>query len=477
MNPLPNIEHNYIDGQWHKASTEQTFCVVNPATEQPLGHLYLSGETEIDQSVCAAQRAFDIYSQFSVEQRLHIIEQLITAYEARFDDMVHAITLEMGAPVTLSQKAQAAVGLGLLKSTREALRDFRFAQYKGSTLIRREPIGVCGLITPWNWPMNQVVCKVAPALASGCTMVLKPSEYAPFSAALFAEMIGQTDLPTGVFNLVYGAAEAGAALAKHPKVDLISVTGSTRAGVAVATAAAPSIKRVTQELGGKSPFIIVPGADLQQAVNSCVERNTTNTGQSCNAATRLLVPQQDYPQVVEFIQQAVAKLNVGDPLDPDTDLGPLVNKAQFERVNHYIALGKNSQATLIAGGHIPAEKGFFVQPTVFGDVTNDMPIAREEIFGPVLSVICYQDLDEAIDIANDTDYGLCAYVFASDEQSAMPVAEKLRAGMVHVNGAIAQLDAPFGGYKMSGNGRERGEIGFDEFLEYKSVFLNSESSK
>lgn len=476
MTPLPNIERNFIDGQWRKANTTSTLAVINPATEQPLGTLHMSGESEVEQAIGAAQRAFEHYSHFSIEQRLQILEQLIAAYEARFSDIAYAITMDMGAPTTLSHKAQAAVGLGLLKSTRDALQHFSFTQYKGSTLIRREPIGVCGLITPWNWPMNQVVCKVAPAIATGCSMVLKPSEYAPFSAAIFSQLIAETDLPNGTFNLIYGGSEAGAALAGHPRVDLISITGSTRAGIAVATAAAPGVKRVTQELGGKSPFIILPGADLEQAVNSCIERNTTNSGQSCNAASRLLVAQSDYKNVIELIQQAVAKLKVGDPLDPETNLGPLVNQVQFDKVKHYIELGKNSQASLVTKERILPEKGYFVQPTVFGEVTQDMPIAQDEIFGPVLCVMIYNTLDEAISIANNTEYGLCAYVFAKNEQAALPVAERLRVGMVHINGAIAQLDAPFGGYKMSGNGRERGEIGFDEFLEYKSVFLSSKTS-
>ena len=397
------------------------------------------------------------------------------------EQMAAAISEEMGAPSSLSRKAQAPAGLGHLLETVKVLEHFKFEELKGSTLMRKEPIGVCGLITPWNWPMNQIVCKVAPALAAGCTMVLKPSETAPLSAYLFAQILDEAGVPPGVFNLVNGdGPTVGAAISSHPDVAMVSFTGSTRAGVAVAVAAAPTVKRVTQELGGKSANILLDDADFEKAVKQGVQECFRNTGQSCNAPTRMLVPRARMAEVIAAARQASETTKVGDPLSEDTGVGPLASKAQFDKVQRLINKGIDEGAKLIAGGPGRPEgigKGYFVKPTVFADVSNDMTIAREEIFGPVLCIIPYEDEDEAVRIANDTPYGLSGFVTSGNKERAVRVAKRLRSGNVHINGARIDFGGCFGGYKQSGNGREWGEAGLEEFLELKAIFGYESRSK
>ncbi|MBV1909026.1 MAG: aldehyde dehydrogenase family protein [Kangiellaceae bacterium] len=474
MNTLPDIKRNFINGQWTHETGATFFEVIQPSNLNVNGEMILSSVDSVDKAVDAAKRAFPIYSQFNVEARLAIFDQLIELYQNSLEQMAYAISMEMGAPITMSRNMQATVGLGLLKSTRDSLVNFVFEKMSGATQICKEPVGVSVMITPWNWPMNQVVSKVAAALAAGCTMILKPSEYSPYSAALFTQLISQLDLPKGTFNLVFGDAIAGAALSAHPDVDVVSITGSTRAGVAVAKAAAPTVKRVTQELGGKSPFVILPGADLNAAVKSCVQRLLVNTGQSCNAPTRLLVAESDLDSALTMIQTEIDAHKVGDSFDEKTDIGPVVNKIQFEKINAYIQKGIDEGAKVFCGGTTKIaidNPGYYVKPTVFYDVDERSKIVREEIFGPVVCVLTYEDKDDALRIANDTEYGLAAYVFGKDKHTALEFSKGIRAGMIHINGATAEMQAPFGGYKQSGNGRERGESGMEEYLETKSVYL------
>jgi aldehyde dehydrogenase (NAD+) len=431
--------------------------------------------------VAAAKRAFESYSETSVRERLDLLRQIIAVYQSKIEDMAAAILQEMGAPSSLSKKAQAPAGLAHLLETAKVLEHFKFEELKGSTLMRKEPIGVCGLITPWNWPMNQIVCKVAPALAAGCTMVLKPSEFAPLSAYLFAQILHEAAVPAGVFNLVNGdGPTVGAAISSHPDIAMVSFTGSTRAGVAVAVAAAPTVKRVTQELGGKSANILLDDADFEKAVKQGVQECFRNTGQSCNAPTRMLVPRAKMAEVTVAARQASETTKVGDPLAEDTGLGPLASKAQFDKVQRLINKGVEEGAKLIAGGPGRPEginRGYFVKPTVFADVKNDMTIAREEIFGPVLCIIPYDDEDDAIRIANDTPYGLSGFVTSGNRERAVRVAKRLRSGNVHINGARIDFGGCFGGYKQSGNGREWGEAGLEEFLELKAIFGYESRSK
>ena len=416
-----------------------------------------------------------------VQERLDLLRRIIEVYQSKMEQMAAAISQEMGAPSSLSRKAQAPAGLAHLLETVKVLEHFKFEELKGSTLMRKEPIGVCGLITPWNWPMNQIVCKVAPALAAGCTMVLKPSEFAPLSAYLFAQILDEAGVPPGVFNLVNGdGPTVGAAISSHPDVAMVSFTGSTRAGVAVAVAAAPTVKRVTQELGGKSANILLDDADFEKAVKQGVQECFRNTGQSCNAPTRMLVPRAKMAEAIAAARQASEATKVGDPLAEDTGLGPLASKAQFDKVQRLINKGVEEGAKLIAGGPGRPEgisKGYFVKPTVFADVSNDMTIAREEIFGPVLCIIPYEDEDDAVRIANDTPYGLSGFVTSGNKERAVRVAKRLRSGNVHINGARIDFGGCFGGYKQSGNGREWGEAGLEEFLELKAIFGYESRSK
>jgi aldehyde dehydrogenase (NAD+) len=471
----------YIDGKWVNPTEARDFSVIDPATEEPIAAISLGTAADVDQAVAAAKHAFETYSQTSPDGRLALLRRIIEVYQLKMEEMAETISQEMGAPISLSRKAQAPAGLGHLLEIVKVLEHFNFEELKGSTLMRKEPIGVCGLITPWNWPMNQIVCKVAPALAAGCTMVLKPSEIAPLSAYLFAQILHEAAVPPGVFNLVNGdGPTVGAAIAAHPDVAMVSFTGSTRAGVAVAVAAAPSVKRVTQELGGKSANIILEDADFDKAVKQGAQECFRNTGQSCNAPTRMLVPRLKMAAAVVAARQAAEATKVGDPFAEDTGLGPLASKAQFEKVQRLITKGIEEGAKLIAGGPGRPEginKGYFVKPTVFADVSNDMTIAREEIFGPVLCIIPYENEDDAIRIANDTPYGLSGFVTSGDRVRAGNVAKRIRSGNVHVNGARVDFGGCFGGYKQSGNGREWGEAGLGEFLELKAIFGYESRSK
>ena len=427
-----------------------------------------------DRAVAAAKRAFASYSEASVQDRLGLLRRIIDVYKSKLEEMATTISQEMGAPISLSRKAQAPAGLAHLLEIVKVMEHFKFEELKGSSLIRREPVGVCGLITPWNWPMNQVVAKVAPALAAGCTMVLKPSEFAPLSAYLLTEILHEAGVPAGVFNLVSGEGPTvGAAISSHPDVAMVSFTGSTRAGVAVAHAAAPTVKRVTQELGGKSANIILDDADVEKAVKLGVQECFRNTGQSCNAPTRMLIPRSQMAAAVATAKQTAEATKVGDPLAEDTAVGPLANKAQFDKVQRLIQKGIEEGAKLVSGGPGRPDgftKGYFVKPTVFSDVHNEMTIAREEIFGPVLCMISYEDEEEAVRIANDSQYGLSGFVTSGNLERAHRIAKRIRAGNVHINGARVDFAGCFGGYKQSGNGREWGEAGLEEFLELKTIF-------
>jgi aldehyde dehydrogenase (NAD+) len=461
----------YIDGAWVAPAEPRTLDVINPATEAVCGRISLGTTTDVDRAVAAATRAFETFSRTTREERLALLGRIIDIYKRRYPEMAAAITEEMGAPVSLSQNAQAAIGLGHLQTAQAILQSYQFEELRGTTLLAREPIGVCGFITPWNWPMNQITCKVAPALAVGCTMVLKPSEIAPFSGYLFAEILHEAGVPPGVFNLINGDGPGvGAAISAHPGIDLVSFTGSTRAGIEVARAAAATVKRVHQELGGKSPNIILPDADLQAAVTRGVKHVMQNTGQSCNAPTRMLAPFSLMPQVIDIAREAALSTTVGDP-NGNAELGPVVSELQWTKIQRLIEKGIEEGATLVAGGPGKPEgleTGYYVKPTVFANVTNTMTIAREEIFGPVVAILGYNTVEEAIAIANDTPYGLAAYVQGRDRALLRSTAARLRAGQVNINGAGTDLMAPFGGYKQSGNGREWGDLAFGEFLETKA---------
>ena len=462
----------YIDGAWVEPAEPHALDVINPATEAVAGRISLGGAADVDRAAVAARRAFDAWSQTSREHRLALLERIAEEYRRRQDDIAEAVSEELGAPARLARQAQVPSGLGHIEAAITVLRDFPFEEPRGTTLVVKEPIGVCGLITPWNWPLNQIACKVAPALATGCTVILKPSEIAPFSACIFAEVLEAAGLPPGVFNLVNGDGNTtGAALSSHPLVDMISFTGSTRAGIEVARAAATTVKRVAQELGGKSPNILLDDADFARAVPAGVRSVMSNAGQSCNAPTRLLVPAAKMDEAIANAKVTAEALTVGDPAS-GADLGPVVSRSQWERIQQLIARGIAEGATLVTGGPGRPDglsKGYYAKPTIFAHVTNDMTIAREEIFGPVLVIIGYNTVEQAIAIGNDTDYGLAAYVWGEDVARARYVASRLRAGRVGINGAGGDRLAPFGGYKKSGNGREWGDYGFAEFLEVKAV--------
>ena len=463
----------YIDGAWVTPPGRRELAVINPATEQQVGKIMLGTADDVDVAVKAARAAFESYSQTSREERVALLERIIKVYQARIKDVALAISDEMGAPMKFALNAQAGSGLGHFMSALAALKEFEFEETLGTTQIRREPVGVCGLITPWNWPLNQIGCKVAPALAAGCTMVLKPSEVAPLSAHIFAEIMHEAGVPKGVFNMIDGdGPTVGEALSRHPEIDMMSFTGSTRAGVQVAKAAADTVKRVSQELGGKSANIILEDADLNAAVKSGVLSMMSNTGQSCNAPSRMLVPKKLYEEAVNIAKTIAAKPVVGDPKKEGVTMGPVANKNQFEKIQRLLQTGIDEGATVVIGG--PGrpdgiDKGYFIKPTVFANVNNNMTIAREEIFGPVLVMIPYETEEEAVRIANDTVYGLSGYVYSGDIEHARKIARRLRTGMVHLNGASTDINAPFGGYKQSGNGREWGKEGIKEFLEVKAL--------
>ena len=470
---MKSLQH-YIEGRWvAPVVMGERFPGIDPATESQVAEICMGSAADVDLAVAAACRAFPGFSATPLEARLDALRRINEVFKRRFEEMADAITTEMGAPRDMAREAQAASGPGHIEATIQAAQQLDWeVRIDGSNVVR-EPIGVCGLVTPWNWPINQILAKVAPAIAAGCTMVLKPSEQAPLSAQLIAEFIDEAGLPAGVFNLVHGnGPSVGHAMSAHPDIEMMSFTGSTRAGVDVAKTAADTIKRVAQELGGKSPNLIFADADLGRALGNAIRRCFYNTGQSCNAPTRLLVEASVYERAVELIKPLAEATKVGDPRQPGRHLGPLSSRIQFERVQRYMQIGIDEGARLVAGGPGRPEgidRGFFVKPTVFADVHNGMRIAREEIFGPVLSMIPFKDLEDAIAIANDTPYGLAAYLFTSDLDKARTVARRLRAGSVHINGAGQGYMEPFGGFKQSGNGRECGTYGLLDFLELKSI--------
>ena len=463
----------YIDGKWVDPIGADRLDVVNPATEEVYGRISLGSAADVDAAVSAASRAFDSYSQTSREERMALLQSILDVFATRHDDVAEAIMDEMGAPWGLAKNSQAASGVQHIGAALKALKNYEFEERSGTTLIVKEPIGVCGLITPWNWPINQVVLKVIPALATGCTCVLKPSEHTPISAVLYAEIIHEAGFPPGAFNLIQGdGPTVGAALSRHPDIQMISFTGSVRAGTAVTKAAADTVKRVTLELGGKSPNLVFADCDLEERVTASVQECFFNTGQSCDAPTRLLVERSCYDEVLEIAQRAAEAQAVGDPTQEGDHVGPLFDKIQFDRVQTLINVGIDEGARLLAGGPGKPdgfETGWFVKPTVFADVTNDMRIAREEIFGPVLVIIPFDDEAEAIAIANDTPYGLAAFLQTGDPERAERVAAQLRAGAVHINGGEFGYGSPFGGYKQSGNGREGGIMGLEDYQEVKTL--------
>tara|TARA_R110001592_G_scaffold63585_2_gene194846 strand:+ start:29156 stop:30598 length:1443 start_codon:yes stop_codon:yes gene_type:complete len=474
MYQMRNYLNFYINGEWIAPSGVPSLDVIDPNTEEVAGVISLGNHTHVDQAVAAAKHAFAEWSLTTPAQRVAILERVCEVYGARMQDIAEAINEEMGAPLTsLAIEAQAPMGLGHFMTTTEILKNYAFEEKKGTTTILREPAGVVAMITPWNWPMNQMACKVAPALAAGCTMVLKPSEVAPFSAYLLAEILHEAGVPPGVFNLVNGDGPGvGSYLTAHPDIDLVSFTGSSRAGKMIVKAAADTLKNVSLELGGKSANIILEDADMQEAITNSVATMMMNTGQSCNAPSRMLVPKSSLAKAEDIARKACEGIVVGDSRAANTTMGPLASKMQFEKVQGLIGTGIDEGAKLVCGGPgLPdgIGKGYFTRATVFSDVNNQMTIAREEIFGPVLCIIPYENEEEAIAIANDTPYGLSGYVFSGDHDRASRVARRLRTGAVHLNGAPVDLEAPFGGYKQSGMGREWGVHGFEEFLEVKAV--------
>ena len=468
-----NLTKFYINGEFVDPSSKETLEIINPATEEKIGVVALGSTIDVDKAVYSARKAFSVSSKLSKKDRLDILETIRENYKKRYRDVSEAIRLEMGAPVKLAEGAQTATGLGHLKTAMRVLEKHEFEYKHEDYIVREEPIGVCGLITPWNWPINQIVSKFAPAFAAGCTVVLKPSEIAPLSAMIIAEIIHESQIPPGMFNLVNGLGNVvGEAMSSHKDIDMMSFTGSTRGGVAVAKASATNVKRVSQELGGKSPNLILDDNSFTTSITNGVIHVMGNSGQSCNAPTRMLVPKSRHDEAITIAKSALEKVKVGDPLDLNSDLGPLVSKNQFDKVQKLIKKGIEEGANLVAGGTGRPngyEKGFYARPTIFGNVSNQMVIAKEEIFGPVLAIIPYDDLEEAISIANDTIYGLAAYVTGEDQEKCLEISRELRAGQISINYGSSGPSAPFGGYKQSGNGREKAEWGLTEFLEVKAI--------
>jgi aldehyde dehydrogenase (NAD+) len=466
-------EKFYIDGAWIDPVTPKFLDVIDPSTEEAYTRIAIGSAADVDKAVAAAKAAFPSFSTTSREYRAGLLRKIVEIYERRYEEFVHAISQEMGAPLSLARDAQAAMGPGHLRELIKTLETYEFEELRGSTLIVREPIGVCGLITPWNWPINQIACKVGPAIAAGCTMVLKPSEIAPIDALLFAEVLHEAGVPKGVFNLVNGdGPTVGAALSAHPDVDMMSFTGSTRAGIQVAKAAADTVKRVSQELGGKSANILLPDVDFKQAVTKGVAGCFGNSGQSCNAPTRMFVPADRMDEVKGYAKAAAETFKVGDPRAADTKLGPVVSKVQYDKIQDLIQSGIDEGAEVVTGGTGLPEglnRGYFVRPTIFANVRHDMRIAREEVFGPVLAILPYDSVDDVVRMANDTVYGLSSYVQSSDLAQARKVAAQMRAGDVRINYPAWDWGAPFGGYKQSGNGREYSAFGLEEFLETKAI--------
>ena len=469
---MDHVKQFYINGQWVAPHTTDTLAVINPATEQPIESIAMGGADDVDDAVAAAKAAFETFSLTTKDERLALLDAIIGVYGSRMEELADIVSQEVGAPLWLAQAAQAAAGWAHFATARAVLADFEFERPMGTTLLVREPVGVCGMITPWNWPLNQIACKVAPALAAGCTMVLKPSEVAPLNAIIFAEILDAAGVPAGVFNLVNGdGVNVGVPLASHSDIDMMSFTGSTRAGIEVARNSAPTVKRVAQELGGKSANIILDDADFEEVISRDMAGMCTNSGQSCNAPTRMLVPNARMDEAAAIAAKAAKTVVVGDPRDAESKIGPVVSETQFDRIQQLIEKGIGEGAKLEVGG--PGrpeglETGFYVKPTVFSHVTNDMTIAQQEIFGPVLVMIGYEDDDDAVRIANDTVYGLSGYISGSAER-AKAMARRIRSGNVHVNGAGPDFNAPFGGYRQSGNGREWGALGFEEYLETKAI--------
>ena len=463
----------YINGEWVDPLTPATIDVINPATEKVYTQISAGSAADVDLAVAAARAAFDRYAQTTREERLDLLQRIRELYKTRWDDIALAISEEMGAPIDLAKSWQTQLGVAHVKSAIKALQGFKFETQEDGLILRHEPIGVCGLITPWNWPMNQVAAKVAPALAAGCTMVLKPSEESPIDAMIFAEILHEAGVPAGVFNLVNGYGPVvGEAMSSHPDIDMMSFTGSTRGGVAVARASADTVKRVSQELGGKSANLLLDDIDIAAAVTEGVHYMMDNSGQSCNAPSRMLVPAEQLDVAIEAARAAAESIPVDKPSKPGNHIGPVVNKVQFDKIQGLIQQGIDEGATLVAGGTGRPDgfsEGYYVKPTVFANVTNDMTIAREEIFGPVLTILGYDNEEDAVRIANDTDYGLAGYVSSSDMDHAISVARKIRSGQVAINYVGGNSDTPFGGFKQSGNGREKGRWGLEEFTELKAI--------
>ena len=468
-----NAQKFYIDGQWVAPASAKTLDVINPATEAPFMTIAMGDKTDVDHAVAAARKAFETWQFSTREDRLALLRRVLDEYNKRFEDIAQAVTAEMGAPIDFARDAQAWAGRAHMEAAIKALEDIKFEETRGTSQVILEPIGVAALITPWNWPLNQIVCKVAPALAAGCTVVLKPSEIAPASGLIFAEIMHAAGTPAGVFNLVNGnGPDVGQVLAEHPDVDMVSFTGSTRAGILVAKAAADTVKRVAQELGGKSANIILPDADLAAAVEAGVRGCFSNSGQSCDAPTRMLVPADRHAEALKVAQETAATMVVGDPHDPATTHGPVVSDVQWGKIQGLIKQAIDEGTDLVTGGAGRPEglsKGYYVRPTVFGGVTNDMTIAREEVFGMVLAIMPYDTIDQAVEIANDTVYGLASYIAGTDMDQIRAIARRLRSGTVQVNYPDWDVHAPFGGYKQSGNGREYADYGIHDFLEIKGV--------
>ena len=463
----------YIGGEWVPPSEPRLLNVENPATEEVIAQISLGNAEDVDRAVRAARAAFATFSETTAEERIALLERIVEAWRARAGDLADAVTSEMGAPAALAKNAHVPFGLVHFTTAIEVLKTYPFERQLGTSLVRREPVGVCALITPWNWPLHQIGCKVAAALAAGCTMVLKPSEVAPLNAHIVAEIMDAANVPPGVFNLVHGdGPTVGTALSTHPEVDMVSFTGSTRAGIEVARNAALTVKRVAQELGGKSANILLDDADLATFVPKGVQAAFLNSGQACACPSRMLVPRRFHDEVVRLARETAGTVVVGNPLTEGTAVGPLVSRAQFDRVQRYIQAGIEEGATLVAGGLGRPEgldRGYFVRPTIFADVRSGMVIAQEEIFGPVLVILPYEDENDAVRIANDSQYGLSGFVVSADPARASRVAKRMRTGQVRLNGAPHDFRAPFGGYRCSGNGREFGVFGIEENLEAKSI--------
>jgi aldehyde dehydrogenase (NAD+) len=463
----------YVDGEWVSPVEPATLDVIDPSTEEAYTQISVGSKADVDKAVAAAKAAFATFSLTTKAERLVLLKRILEVYNERFEDIAQAVSQENGSPITWAREAQAWAGRAHMESTIKALEDYEFSEKRGTTMVVKEPVGVCALITPWNWPLNQIVCKVAPAIAAGCTMVLKPSEIAPISGIVFSEVMHAAGTPKGVYNMVNGTGpEVGQVMAGHPDVDMVSFTGSTRAGIIVAKTAADTVKRVAQELGGKSANIILPDADFTRAVRKGVNACFGNSGQSCDAPTRMLVPAERHDEALAVAKEAAEAHNVGDPRSTDTRLGPVVSQAQYDKIQRLIESGIAEGATLVTGGPGRPEnlnRGYYVRPTVFGHVSPEMTIAREEIFGPVLSIMSYKDEDDAVRIANDTVYGLAAYVQSKNLEHARSVAARLRAGQVSINYPEWDTFAPFGGYKQSGNGREYADWAIHDFLEIKGI--------